>query len=490
MKNGQTKKGFLLGDRLGHNLKLIGLLALVLALSLPGTHAQASDTEALIELLREKGILTQDEANDLREEIEQDDKGAQQKAAEKPSLPEAKKEIPHKGHFFWDEGLEFQSEDGQTFKGEIGGRIMWDVAAFAQDSAVERLPTDVVDSPNTPIGNLPAETEFRRVRIFTEGELDLSLPTMYKLQLGFAGGEVSFKDVYLGWKEIPVLGQVRVGHFKEPFSLEELTSSKYIQFMERAAPIEAFSPGRNTGVGIDQTAFDERLTWHIGGFVETDGSGNGQISGNQQVTARVTGLPFYQKEESGERLLHLGLNGRVINPEDDTMRIRSRPEAHLAPHFVDTGNMPVDQAYTLAPEIAMVWSSFSVRSEYFRNWLDSRPAADPTLDGYYVAAGWFITGEQRPYDRSSGAFGRVIPHRNFSLAHGGLGAWQLGVRYSSTDLGDGLVQGGDLDSLTFGLNWHLNSQARIMFNYGFANVRRGNVDGDTHLFQTRFQVDF
>jgi phosphate-selective porin OprO/OprP len=70
---------------------------------------------------------------------------------------------------------------------------------------------------------------------------------------------------------------------------------------------------------------------------------------------------------------------------------------------------------------------------------------------------------------------------------GGLGAWEVGVRYSQVDLNDSIVSGGELDDITIGLNWHLNPNVRVMLNYVRADL---DDVGDADIFQTRFQVDF
>ena len=113
--------------------------------------------------------------------------------------------------------------NAQTIEKEVkfGGRIMYDMAAWG-------------DEEFNYTGS-----EFRRVRFYSSGEMYGTVK--YKLQLDFSGGKISFKDVWMELNKLPIQGNLRVGHFKEPLRLEALTSSKYITFMERGLPI-AMSP--------------------------------------------------------------------------------------------------------------------------------------------------------------------------------------------------------------------------------------------------------
>ena len=88
----------------------------------------------------------------------------------------------------------------------------------------------------------------------------------------------------------------------------------------------------------------------------------------------------------------------------------------------------------------------------------------------------FLTGESRTYSRIEYRFDRPIPHNNFYAIRGGgsgrrlslsEGAWQVGVRYNYLCLNDSGVNGGVLNGCTLGLNWLLNPNARVYFNYDF-----------------------
>ncbi len=87
-------------------------------------------------------------------------------------------------------------------------------------------------------------------------------------QYDFAGGDADFKDVYVGLKKLPGVGTLKVGHFKEAFGLEELTSSKYITFIERSLPTEAFAPSRFNPPTRNKIARNALSSWTQSGHLE------------------------------------------------------------------------------------------------------------------------------------------------------------------------------------------------------------------------------
>ena len=431
---------------------------------------QAQSADALIDRLVKKGILTEAEAKELRKE-------SPPPASAKVSAGET-----NEVRMFWRDGLTFESRDKKTFKGKIGGRLDLDIAGFAEDDEVEAL-----------FGDNRAGVEFRRARLSAEGEIGTALPTLYKAEFDFAHSEVALKDVFLALSELPAVGTFQIGHFKEPFGLDVLTSARFIPFMERAAPLEAFAPERNTGAMFQNAILDQRMTWAAGAFTETDDSAdNLAFDGNWRVTGRVTGVPWFVEEGKGRQLLHLGLSGSRIERTDGEARFRSRPEAHLAPRYVDTGTFDADFSHLVGAEAALVFGPFSAQAEYIRSWTDRPADADTAeFDGFYGLVSYFITGEHRPYRRTNGTFDRVKPNRNFGIKEGGgPGAWEVLLRYSQLDLNDAGISGGRLEDITGGVNWYLNPNWKIMFNYVFAHVSRTTADGDAHIFQTRFHVDF
>jgi len=440
----------------------------------PLAAADRSVSEEILDILKEKGDISTQQYDDLKERAEEE-----KKAAEKAGG----------WNFRWDNGFKLDSED-KKFKLKFGGRIQADGAYIGADQEIEDALAAAGDPKETGWG-----TEFRRARLFFEGTVYEDI--FFKAQYDFAGGEAAFKDVYVRVQNIPYIGSTWIGHYKEPASLEELTSSKYITFLERGLP-NVFAPSRNMGVEFFNNAFDERLYWAIGGFQQADDFGDSfNDFSDWNLTLRVAGRPWLRGED---KFVHLGLSySHGFRNEDEAgaaVRYRQRPETHLSTNrLVDTGNILTDDVDLINPEVALVYGPFSFQGEYFYNKLNSSVENDPTFTGWYAYVSYFVTkGDHRGYKGWS--FDRVKPQKNFSIKGGGIGAVELALRYSTLDLNDEAIRGGKENDWTLGVNWYLTPNTRLAFNYVRANVEdrdSGGVvisDGDVNVYQTRIYIDF
>ena len=108
---------------------------------------------------------------------------------------------------------------------------------------------------------------------------------------------------------------------------------------------------------------------------------------------------------------------------------------------------------------------------------------------YYVQASYFLTGEHRPYEE--GQFQRVKPNNDFNLHGKGLGAVELAFRIGSLDLTNSPVANSDNQKLidyTFGINWYLTRNTRLMLNYVYTDSE--SDVGDATAVLARIQIDF
>ncbi|MCB1102474.1 MAG: hypothetical protein KDL10_08920 [Kiritimatiellae bacterium] len=370
----------------------------------------------------------------------------------------------------WDKGLLFRSQD-KTLQVRLGGRVQQDWAQVVQ----------VDDALDEAIDGIDSGVEFRRVRLDVSGTV---YERMYFIaQLDFAGDKTAMTEMYVAVKDLPGLGQLLIGHTQEPIGMDSRTSNKYIQFVERPS-LSAFWPFYNAGVMMQRNLFDKRSTLTAGVFRETDAQGKATSNDAYQFTGRFTVLPYVS--DQGGDLVHLGIAASRRTYDDGTVRFRMRPESHLMPYYVDTEAFDAENATIYGIEAAAVFGSLSFQAEYDATATED-PAADHDFSGWYGQVGYFLTGEQLPYSKSNGAFTRLIPIQNAFGKEGGIGAWELAARYSTIDLNDGEVAGGEMDIITTAINWYLNPNMRLMVDYSIADLAEV---GKSQVVTTRMQFDF
>ena len=312
-------------------------------------------------------------------------------------------------HVFWKRGIHIESPEGNV-RIKIGGQLFVDGGDIEVDDELEAAFPGLEGS----------DTQIRK------GELDISARIFDRVQGKFQislVNPVEIKDNWLDVAKIPLVGHIRFGHMKEPFSLEEVTSAKNLTFMERSLPTEAFTPGRNIGVMLHNAVLQERMTWAFGSFADTGSFSNLEAPKDRiddangfNIATRVTGLPWY--EDSGRRLLHLGFSYthqfRGDAKDDAEVRFRTRPESHLtSDRLVDTGSFAADAVDMISPELAVVFGPFSFQGECTRVFVNEDGLDDPGFWGLYLYGSYILTGEHRDYDTSSGVFSGVKPKHDF-----------------------------------------------------------------------------
>ena len=440
------------------------------------SHAAEGAMLELIEILYKKGSIDEQEYQLLLRAAREDAGAAvaetdQEKIAEEVSrqVEEATADVPK---ITTKDKLEFASKDGQS-KWKIFGRVQTDAAFYDSD-------TDI-NGNKVPLADFGQEV--RRARIGVSG-------TIYgnwglKIQYDFPSTAV--KDAFLSYTTEGGT-QFKLGHFKEPFSISELTSSKYQTFLERQTPVNAFVPSRNTGLGVYHTIGD-LATLSGGVFGEGLDSGGGGNDASYAFTGRATIAPI----NADRRVLHLGSAVSFREPNDtNTDRFRSRFETHVTDiRLVDTGAIGgIDSITKANVEFATVYNRFSLQGEYLMTSIDRSSAmgGDLDFDGYYLLGSIFLTDDSRPYSFGGGNFGKVSPSK--SLSNGGIGAWELGFSYHDTDLSDGGIDGGTQTMLGIALNWYPEKNLRFQVNYNAVTDHDGgNFPGaEPSVLQARGQI--
>ena len=365
----------------------------------------------------------------------------------------------------WKNGVKIQNDD-KSVKLSLKGRVQTDFFLPNQSTEVENL-----------VGVYDDTVEMRRAEFGLGGTFDDTIS--FSVEYGWEEGVVRATDVFLGFLDTG-LGDILIGHSKVPIGLEWTESNKFTTFMERGLPVEAFGPGRDTGIVLHNR--NHRSKWSAGLFYESNGLGN-DLSSDLGFAARYVVTP--QFEDKGRNMVHIGASYLGRHEARDDARFRTRPEPHASPRYVDTGTFAAGKTKTFAFEGAIVRGPTSFQMEYYRKSV-SESAGSPEFDGYYAYVSHFLTGENRSYKKQTAAFSRVKPKENYKGKKGGRGAWELALRYSSVDLNDGPITGGAMDDITFGVNWYLNPNSRVMFNYVHSDL---DDVGTSNICQMRFAFD-
>ena len=382
-------------------------------------------------------------------------------------------------------------------------------------------------------------SDFRRARLSANG--NLTEITKYFFQMDFAFfGRPTFTDVWVEQNEVPLLGNVRIGQWKQPFSLEVVSSFRYTTFVERSTLFQAFTPFRHYATGFQNHSEDLQFQWAASVMATGQDQYGGSLAnaGGWGTAERFTWVPIWDEASNGREYLHLGLGHFFNAPPHRATYFRSIPELYIGqnaagavgtsgqaqpgpfngtPFFVNTGNMGVSTYNVLGTELLWVEGPFSLQSEAmvtFANQVNDRidtvnfGTGDSTVMFYgaYASVGYFLTGEHRPYDRATGQIDRIKPFHDFGPWKGdrGWGAWEVAGRWSLINLNDDNIRGGQMTDYTAALNWYLNPNWKICLNYIHSRPNFSYLDGSpatnrpadtfygstTNMFDIRVQMDF
>ena len=387
--------------------------------------------------------------------------------AQAESAPQASAESSDETSIEWKGAPVISTESGWSFKPR--GRLQIDAGSIGAPSST---------GADTGFGS-----EIRRARLGVEGDIPGGFG--YKFEVDFAGGEVEIVDAIATYGHGGLT--ISAGQHNTFQGLEELTSSRFISTMERAAFTDAFGFERRVGLSAQ---FESGAVLVQGGAF-TDNVAD-LSNENWSVDGRAVFMP-----KLGETQLHLGGSLHYADYEAGSeLRYRQRPFVHFTDErFIDTGSFGAASELGMGLEAAAIRGPFHAAAEGFWQKAD-RPGAlaDPTFFGGYAEVGMFLTpGDSRGY--KGGTFDRVKPAN--PVGEGGFGAVQVNVRYDRLDLVDAGLIGGTQDGYAVSLVWTPTDYTRLMMNYGrmqYDNAALPAAGGDSSYgvdaFGVRAQIDF
>ncbi len=450
--------------------------------------------EKLLEYLKINGALTEEQVRDIQHILDEERAESAEIAQSRETLK--LKDGQKKVDIFYDEGVHFAT-DNKTFEATIGGVIQADSLVFGK---------------SYPVRN---DFDIRRARLFSKGRIYNYFT--YKLEAELEGGSSNrLIDAYLNFDYFPQI-QLRVGQFKEPFSLEHLISDKYLPFNERSF-IYYLTPERDVGVMLHGKLLGETVNYGLGMF---NGDGRDAQRRSQkkdkEYTGRIVLRPFYKTNIWFLRGLHLGggysyarldtsdFNFKVRTPARTAFfTVQARAKFNITQQVDSMQRYGLEAAYTLGPLLLM--------GEFVENSYDGVKLANTDPFDFYVRS-WYagfllmLTGEKP--EMKGGVLKKIRPRRSFDIKQRDWGAFGVAFRYADFEaeriVYEYLVHEGysvrQAYSITANLNWYLNSMMRITFEYSRTKFSSPLFLGTSwkgysyyraveNSFITRFQLEF
>lgn len=284
-------------------------------------------------------------------------------------------------------------------------------------------------------------------------------PGPLDFSLGWDAKAEKFLDtnVRARWEAAGLKHSLRVGQFKQPNSLDDLTSSRNDDFITKATATNLYSIGRRLGVGYELA--DKH--WSVSGSVFGDDLTGGLAEGDGYAL-RALWLP----PQASGNTLQLGLNHASYALPGDRLRLRARPNADLTDvRLIDTGTVQAtDRLATTGLEAMWLAGPLKLQGEYFHSSGQRQGYSDFNSHGGYASAVYNLGGHGWSH-----AGGVPVPPKAGDIP-GGL--WQLAARYDRVDLDDGAIAGGRQQALTLGLNYSFNAYTKFQLNWATVRSER------------------
>jgi len=435
-------------------------LAAIILLAAPSLGAQTpSESERLQKLERAVEQLQKRNA-----ELEQEVAGLKKQAAVAPE-GRMKTKVSYDGKTYVEKAVAeekppvFVVPRASEFKLVLGGYIQvnfedGDVSAF-----------------EGRFGQTALQDRFRlrRARINLTGDFaenfDFKIEGDFENSDGLSSSRTAFEatDIFVNWHQFPE-AQVKVGQWKAPFGLEQLTPDPSLIIIERSLPTGAITPERQIGVQLWGNPFaniwpngKDLLTYYAGIF-----NGNGRNTtvndnNNFMYVGRLESTLFKAKMWGQDSYLKLGAD--VLNSRDNkgtnisqTLNLLVNSDGSLSPFTLHGA----DERTAWSVDAWLKLGPFDLIGEYLEEYVNGRTVngvppgfANFTTDGYYITAAYFL-----------------IPKK-----------LQLAVQWQ--DLNPGQKGSDGIYSITGGLNYYIHGDdLKLMVDYihTWSDFRQANPE--------------
>lgn len=353
--------------------------------------------------------------------------------------------------------IKYTSDDG-WLQAEVNGAIMGDYVNY--QNAPEKFKEG-------------AEVQSLKLTL----KLQIAKVLKLKVKYDYSEDDPELKDLSLGYQLNNSI-EITLGQFEQPSSLEGVTSSKDITFLTRAAPVESFLPGRSQGINLAL-----RSDWaavQLGSYIEYDLDDGDDSEDYVNYSFRTYIFPVNKKRHA----LHLGFWGLYADPVAKKYDFEVETETKVnAKDILKSGKIKhINHIVTSGLEAGWIFGPMTLQAEYLQQ-IYSREEGYEEFDysGSYVSLSYILTGESKSYKKNDGAI--ISPN-----PQGKYGAFEVAFRVSNVDLTNENRDRGKLNSKTLGINWYLNENFRMMYNY--IRVDSTELENKMDISQVRLQYAF
>jgi phosphate-selective porin OprO/OprP len=454
--------------RTGRSLKAwtLGLATVFLVAGQAGAQGNTTVVEEILNILRQNGTISEEQKKMLLERAAQEQiRAAEERAKDKAQMEKDRMAALIAGV---EKGKPYLKSADGDFRFELDGRVYLDYDVAEGDAKALTGP-DLAD-----------RFLVRAARLGVTGQLYKWIDL--KIEADFTQA-ITLKDGYIDFRFMPGLA-LRAGQFKTPFSQEELTSSRFIDFVDRSV-LNELAPARDAGAMLHGQFFDGILSYAVGVF---NGAGENGVdnSDGKDAVGRVVIAPF--KPTKNYWLKGLQVAGDMTyGDQDSSASAQGRNVARTNPRFTfftaqpargDRERLGAELYWPIGPgSLKFEWAQ--QRNERIHLGSGGADLADVYATAWFVTGTFILTGEDKPLA------GPVIPKRPFNplAKEFGMGAWELALRYSELffesdspvdffdgNIGNGITGGGvtaenGVRVITAGVNWYLNPRVRYMLNW-------------------------
>tara|TARA_A100000164_G_C21933325_1_gene786804 strand:- start:979 stop:2391 length:1413 start_codon:yes stop_codon:yes gene_type:complete len=442
----------------------------------------SENVKSLLDLLLKKGVITQQEYDDhIKTAIDSSENRQFKDSRIAEDLTKLNKRVPLDAGNVLKNGLGVQSGDGK-YKAQFIGRVHFDYRNFSESpSSAEEVNENKFD--------------LRRARFGVKGQLGKGIK--YKLFGDFGNSSAKIDEGYIDWSgKKGNKTKIRMGKFKMPFSLEQLTSSNNIDFMERSlvgVQEGQFIPTKEFGIQV----YGNPMPGSVYALALSNGTKGGtkdeEYDSPDIIFRGAANLSALGKKKNKGKVMHVGF-GYSVGEQGAIGSFKNKTEARssIRPFKSTTFGAGTDRT-RMNLELAFANGPVKIQGEYFTFEFDD-PSRSSKLEttGYYVQAVYNLTGEDHNYSQKKSTFGGIKPKVSYTTKSGRGGAWQLAVRLSKID-GEEMSSGSQTGAkaTTLGLNWKATKNARVLLNFISTDFDQA-IDGVTseRAVNLRGQINF